>query len=156
MTFRAIALLCVLTALTGCRTPRDHSQPIPPPESNPFATLAPDSVPMHELDAPLELVEDEAIVFPENLRKKNKEGVVYLLVAVNPEGRVIACQIEDADHDDIAEFVRSDIARRRFTEPKKDGHPVEAYGRLPVPYRIGSGALIKLIRKTDWEPSARK
>lgn len=152
----AAILLGALALMPACELPVNASHDHSPPEQNPFEALAPRAYPMHELDAPLELVDNEPIEFPATLRTKNREGTVLLLIAVDEQGRVIACQTEAADHDEIAEYVRADIAKRKFSIPMKDGHPVQAHARLPVPYRIGQGSLLKLFKDTEWASSPRK
>jgi len=152
----AAILLGVLALMSACEMPVSASKDRSPPEQNPFDAVAAQAYPMHELDEPLRLVDRRPIEFPRELRTKNREGTVLLLVAVDEQGRVIACQTEDADHDEIAEHVRADIAQRTFTPPTKDGQPVQAYARLPVPYRIGEGSLMKFVQDSDWVSSPRK
>ncbi|MGE9295808.1 MAG: energy transducer TonB [Puniceicoccales bacterium] len=114
------------------------------------------AVPLSQLDEPFRLLDKKPLEFPDSIRRDNYHGEVILLVTVDEYGRVIDCQVDKADHQNVAEIIRDQIAARKFTVPMKDGQPVTAFARMPVPYRIGRGNMMKFMKETDWESSPRK
>lgn len=111
------------------------------------------AVPLSELDAPFVLVDRGPIEFPDTMRTKNYVGETILLVTVDERGRVIDCQIDEADHESVAEVIREEISKRKFSAPLQNGEAVTAFARLPVPYRIGSGNLYHLVKDSELMPS---
>jgi len=124
------------------------------PEEREAAYL--NAVPLSELDQPIRLTDRAPIEFPDEMRTKNKIGQVVLMITVGESGRVVDCRVAEADHSDIAEEVRAQMAERTFTPPMKGGEPVAAFGRMRIPYRIGVGNLLQIMKPSDRNYSPRR
>lgn len=74
--------------------------------------------------------------FPRHLRSKKVDGKIVLLLKLSPEGKVLDVQIEASDLPRFNDVVTSQIKNWKFTPPTKQGTPVRAQARLPIPIRI--------------------
>lgn len=77
--------------------------------------------------------------FPRRLTRKAVNGRVILLVKLDETGRVMDASIESSNLPDHQAIVLDTIksSKCQFTQPTKDGTPVRAQARLPIPVRIG-------------------
>jgi protein TonB len=73
---------------------------------------------------------------PQRLLKKKAAGKVVLLRKLDADGRVLDVQIESSDLPEFDDFVAGEVRRWRFTPETRQGQPVKALARLPVPIRI--------------------
>lgn len=76
--------------------------------------------------------------FPRRLKRKAVNGRVILLVKLEETGRVLEALVESSDLPEFEKIVVSQVSEWRFTPPTKDGRPVRAQARFPIPIRIGS------------------
>ncbi len=74
--------------------------------------------------------------FPRRLKRKAVRGRVVLLIRLSPEGDVVEATVDSSTLPDFSDFVRNEVARWRFTPPTKNGQPVKAKARLPIPINI--------------------
>lgn len=76
--------------------------------------------------------------FPRRLKSKPANGRIVLLIKLDEEGHVLEAGIESSNLPDHDPFVLDAIQSKRctFTPPTKDGQPVRAQARLPIPIRI--------------------
>jgi protein TonB len=74
--------------------------------------------------------------FPSRLRRKRVAGTIVLFLKLGSDGRVIAVSIESSDLPAFDRVVLSQVQSWRFTPPTRDGQPVNAQARLPMPIRI--------------------
>ncbi len=73
---------------------------------------------------------------PRRLRRTPVDGEIVLLVTLGPEGRVLEARVASSDLPHFEEFVVAEVMEWRFTPPTRDGTPVRATARLPIPIRI--------------------
>ena len=76
--------------------------------------------------------------FPRRLKRKAVTGRVILLVKLEETGRVLEAIVESSDLPEFEKIVARQVAEWRFTPPTRDGRPVRAQARFPIPIRIGS------------------
>lgn len=76
--------------------------------------------------------------FPRRLKRKATSGRIVLLIKIAASGEVVDAQVESSNLPDFEDIVVRQVARWRFTPPTKDGQPVGAQARFPIPIRIGS------------------
>lgn len=76
--------------------------------------------------------------FPRRLKSKPANGRVTLLIKLDEKGQVLEAAVESSNLPEYDPFVLDAIQSRRctFTPPTKDGQPVRAQARLPIPIRI--------------------
>lgn len=74
--------------------------------------------------------------FPRRLRREPVEGKIVLLLKLSEEGEVLDLQVESSNLPRFDDFVKSQVKNWKFTPPRKDGQPVRAQARLPIPIRI--------------------
>jgi TonB family protein len=72
------------------------------------------------------------------LKRSAVDGRVVLLIKLEESGRVIEVAIESSNLPDFEDIVASQVADWRFTPPTREGSPVRAQARIPIPIRIGS------------------
>ncbi len=92
--------------------------------------------PRSDLDETPRPVAFEPLDFPRALRLEPVEGEVVLRLTLAPDGRVARAEVERSDLPAFDTFVRDSVSEWRFTPPRRDGEPVDASVRLPVPIRI--------------------
>jgi TonB family protein len=78
----------------------------------------------------------ERLELPRELRKKKASGRIVLLVRLDAEGKVLDLAVDSSDLPDFEPFVVSEVRQWRFTPPTRQGEPVEAYARLPIPIHV--------------------
>ena len=64
--------------------------------------------------------------------------MVSPMIKLDEEGRVIESTVESSNLPDFEKIVASQVANWRFTPPTRQGTPVRAQARFPVPIKIGS------------------
>ena len=75
---------------------------------------------------------------PRRLKRKAVNGKVVLLIKLAEDGRVLDATVESSNLPDFEKVVAGSVAKWRFTPPTKEGTPVRAQARLPIPIRIGA------------------
>ena len=75
--------------------------------------------------------------FPRRLKRKAVSGRVVLLIKLDEQGRVIKSTVESSTLPEFERIVASQVAKWRFTPPTRQGEPVRAQARFPVPIKIG-------------------
>jgi periplasmic protein TonB len=77
--------------------------------------------------------------FPRRLKQKSANGRVVLLVKLDEAGNVVEVAVESSNLPEHDPFVLDAFQSKRcsFTPPTRDGKPVRAQARLPIPIRIG-------------------
>ena len=80
---------------------------------------------------------DTALRLPRRLLREPVRGEVALRVELDPRGRVAAVAVERSDLPQAFEhFLVEEVRAWRFTPPRRDGHPVAATLRLPIPIAV--------------------
>ncbi len=74
---------------------------------------------------------------PRRLKRKAANGRVVLLIKLDESGHVLEATVESSNLPQFEKIVASEVKKWRFTPPTKDGTPVRAQARFPVPIRIG-------------------
>ena len=74
--------------------------------------------------------------FPRRLRQKKVSGRIVLLLKLDENGQVLDVQLDSSTLPDFDDFVLGEVARWRFTPPTRQGNPVKAKARLPIPINI--------------------
>lgn len=77
--------------------------------------------------------------FPRRLKQKSANGRIVLLVKLDESGKVMEVAVESSNLPEHDPFVLDAFQSKRcsFTPPTRDGKPVRAQARLPIPIRIG-------------------
>lgn len=76
--------------------------------------------------------------FPRRLKRKAVSGRVVLLIKLAEDGRVLESKVESSNLPEFEPIVAAQVSKWRFTPPTKEGTPVRAQARFPVPIQIGS------------------
>ena len=77
--------------------------------------------------------------FPRSLRRRPISGRIVLFIQLDSSGEVLDVKVEDSDLPDAHNnFVRGQVSEWRFTPPTRQGVPVKAQARLPMPIKIGA------------------
>ncbi len=74
--------------------------------------------------------------FPRSLRRKAVNGRIVLFIQLDSSGEVLDVRVESSNLPRFDDFVRREVSRWRFTPPTKQGAPVKAQARLPIPINI--------------------
>jgi TonB family protein len=74
--------------------------------------------------------------FPRRLKRKPVSGTIVILLQLSETGEVVNVELENSDLPDFDQVVLGQVAEWRFTPPTKDGQPVKAQAKLPIPIRI--------------------
>jgi protein TonB len=75
--------------------------------------------------------------YPENARRKGREGTVLLRVLVNEEGQAKTIEINKSSGDDsLDRAAREAIQRWRFIPARYGQKAVESWIRIPVDFRL--------------------
>lgn len=96
-----------------------------------------DFVDFSDLDQVPRPMPGSSLDFPRRLKRKAVNGRVVLLIKLGEDGRVLEAKVESSDLPDFEPIVASQVSKWRFTPPTKEGTPVRAQARFPVPIRIG-------------------
>jgi protein TonB len=75
--------------------------------------------------------------FPRRLKRRAVSGRVVLLIKLDEQGRVLESSVESSSLPEFEKIVASQVAKWRFTPPTRQGEPVRAQARFPVPIKIG-------------------
>ena len=74
--------------------------------------------------------------FPSRLKRKKASGKIVLIIKLDRDGSVINAEIDQSNLPKFNDFVRNEVASWKFTPPTRNGQPVKAHARLPIPIRI--------------------
>ena len=74
--------------------------------------------------------------FPARLRRKKVSGRIVVLLEPSEAGRFLDVQLDSSNLPEFNGFVLGAVKEWRFTPPTRDGRPVRARARLPLPIRI--------------------
>lgn len=74
--------------------------------------------------------------FPRRLLRKKVDGRIVLLLQVSEEGRVLDVAVDSSDLPEFEDFVANEVRRWSFHPPTREGRPVVATARLPIPIRL--------------------
>jgi protein TonB len=96
-----------------------------------------DFVDFSDLDQTPRPLPGSSLDIPRRLKRKAVNGKVVLLIKLDESGRVVEAQVESSTLPDFERIVADQVSDWRFTPPTKDGSPVRAQARFPVPIRIG-------------------
>jgi protein TonB len=97
-----------------------------------------DFVDFSDLDQTPKPLPGSTLDFPRRLKRKAVDGRVVLLIKLSETGEVIEAEVESSSLPEFDDIVASQVARWQFSPPTKDGSPVRAQARFPIPIRIGS------------------
>lgn len=95
-----------------------------------------DFVDFSELDQVPRPIGVSGFNFPRRLLKKKVRGRIVLLIKLSPEGEVLDVQLDSSNLPDFNTFVVGEVEKWRFTPPTRQGQPVRAKARLPIPINI--------------------
>jgi protein TonB len=96
-----------------------------------------DFVDFSDLDQVPRPMPGSSLDFPRRLKRKPVNGRVVLLIKIAEDGRVLDAKVESSNLPDFEPIVESQVSKWRFTPPTREGTPVRAQARFPVPIRIG-------------------
>lgn len=95
-----------------------------------------DFVDFSELDQVPRPIGVSGFDFPRSLRRKPVSGRIVLFIQLDSTGEVLDVKVESSNLPAFDDFVRNEVARWRFTPPTRQGAPVKAQARLPIPIQI--------------------
>jgi TonB family protein len=73
---------------------------------------------------------------PRRLRERPARGTVVLRVTIGAEGEVQDVEVDVSDLPRFDAFVAEAVRGWRFTPPLRDGQPIAAVARLPIPIHV--------------------
>lgn len=97
----------------------------------------------NELDQTPRPIGVAGLNFPHRLLQKKVSGRIVLLLKLDADGKVLDAQVESSNLPEFDAFVAGEVRHWRFTPATRQGRPVKALARLPIPIRIserGAGA----------------
>jgi protein TonB len=97
-----------------------------------------DFVDFSELDETPRPLPGSSLDIPRRLKQKAVSGKIVLLIKLDQTGRVLDVSVESSNLPDFDKIVASQVGDWRFTPPTREGNPVRAKARFPIPIRIGS------------------
>lgn len=74
--------------------------------------------------------------FPSRLRRRQVRGQIVLMIKLDEKGHVLESELVSSTLPDFDRYVLGAIKRIPFTPPTKQGQPVKAMARLPIPIVI--------------------
>jgi TonB family protein len=89
-----------------------------------------------ELDRPPRPIGVSSFELPHRLRQNPVDGKIVLILEISEKGEVVDVQIASSDLPNFSDFVSREVRRWRFTPPTREGHPVRARARLPIPIHV--------------------
>ncbi|KAB2662194.1 MAG: energy transducer TonB [Verrucomicrobia bacterium] len=99
-----------------------------------------DAFDVADLEKRPEMVSQIAPAYPPELRKAKIEGAVTLVFILDEEGRVADPRVENSSRPEFEKPALDAIRRWRFRPGMKDGKAVRTYIRIPIRFRVASGA----------------
>lgn len=120
---------------TGGSIAGDFAMPTIQASSQSLGTT--DFVDFSDLDQAPRPMPGSSLDFPRRLKRKPVNGQVVLLIKLDETGRVLEASVESSTLPEFEKIVSSQVASWRFTPPTRQGTPVRAQARFPVPIRIG-------------------
>lgn len=92
-----------------------------------------DFVDFSELDqTPRPMDGGRCLSLPRRLKKKKVNGSVSLLLTINEKGRVMDAEVASSNLPDFNNFYLGAIKRCSFSQPTRQGEPVQVRGRFPI------------------------
>lgn len=95
-----------------------------------------DFVDFSELDQMPRPIGVSGFDFPRSLRRKPVSGRIVLFIQLDSTGEVLDVKVESSSLPAFDDFVQREVGRWRFTPPTRQGMPVKAQARLPIPIDI--------------------
>jgi TonB family protein len=89
-----------------------------------------------DLDQAPRPVDVTGLDLPRHLRRREARGRIVLMLELSPEGEVLAARIDSSDLPEFDAFVLERVKDWTFTPPTREGRPVHARARLPIPIRV--------------------
>ncbi len=74
--------------------------------------------------------------FPRRLLKEPANGRIVLLIKLSHEGKVLGVEVASSNLPRFDDFVMKEVRGWKFTPPTRNGEPVNAVARLPIPIRV--------------------
>ena len=74
--------------------------------------------------------------FPRRLKKKAVSGKVVLFIQLDEDGRVLEAKVDSSTLPKFDSIVLGQVKKWKFSPPTKNGQPVRAQARLPIPINI--------------------
>lgn len=99
-----------------------------------------DFVDFSDLDQTPRPLPGSSLDFPRRLKREAVSGRVVLLIKLDESGHVLEASVESSTLPDFDKIVSSAVSKWRFTPPTRQGEPVRAQARFPVPIKIGGQA----------------
>lgn len=81
-------------------------------------------------------ISQRAPLYPQDLRRAGIEGVVLLMFVVRPDGTVDNIRVIKSDHQGFNQEAVAAVSKWKFKPGEKNGRPVNARVRVPIPFRI--------------------
>ncbi len=91
---------------------------------------------LDELDKRPRLVSAESPKYPPSLFAKGIEGRVLILVLIDEDGFVHPEKVLSSDHPEFEASALAAVGKFRYESPLKNGRPVRAKFKLPIPFKI--------------------
>lgn len=120
---------------TGGSLAGDFAMPTIAATSSSLGTT--DFVDFSDLDQVPRPMPGSILDFPRRLKRRAVSGRVVLLIKLAEDGRVLESDVESSNLPEFENIVASQVSKWRFTPPTKEGTPVRAQARFPVPISIG-------------------
>ncbi|MEM7410268.1 MAG: energy transducer TonB [Myxococcota bacterium] len=95
-----------------------------------------DFVDFSDLDQTPRPMAGASLNFPRRLKKKAVSGKVVLFIQLDSDGRVLDAKVDSSTLPKFDAVVLSQVKKWKFTPPTKNGQPVKAQARLPIPINI--------------------
>lgn len=95
-----------------------------------------DFVDFSDLDQTPRPMAGTQLSFPRRLKRKKVSGTIVILLQLSENGEVLNVELEKSDLPDFDQVVLAQVKDWRFTPPTRDGQPVKAQAKLPIPIRI--------------------
>ena len=96
-----------------------------------------DFVDFSQLDQAPRPLPGSSLDFPRRLKRKAVNGRVVLLIKLDESGNVLEASVESSDLPEFEKIVSGQVSKWQFTPPTRQGSPVRAQARFPIPIRIG-------------------
>ena len=95
-----------------------------------------DFVDFSELDQMPRPASGTQLKFPRRLKRKKASGTIVILLQLSETGEVLNVELEKSNLPEFNDVVLAQVADWNFTAPTKEGRPVKAQAKLPIPIKI--------------------
>lgn len=119
---------------TGGSLVGDFSMPVI--QTSAAALGTEDFVDFSDLDQMPRPMAGSQLSFPRRLKRKKASGTIVILLQLSETGEVLNVELDRSDLPEFEQVVLAQVAEWRFTPPTKEGRPVKAQAKLPIPIRI--------------------